>query len=74
MSDERAYFVILKKGGRMYPCRHNHTTREEADTCVAEHGGLAIIEWVRDRRPQFTFPWMKKDLDDKALAFIERFN
>ena len=74
MSDEQAFFVVLEKDGRMYPCRHNHDTREEADACVATNDGIAIVEWVRGRRPQFTCPWTKEDLDGKARAFIERLN
>lgn len=76
MSDERAFIVILEEGGRMRPCRHQHHTREEADACVAACDGLAIVEWERDRRPQFSFSWLKDGLDpdNKMLSFIKRFN
>lgn len=75
MIDEHAFFVIVERGGRMYPCKDKHETREEADACVAAHDGIAIIEWVRDRRPQFAFPWVREDCSSKALeALVERFS
>lgn len=56
------YTVVVEAKGRMYPCKHRHLTREEADACAKTEKGLAIIEWVKDRNPQFVHVWIREDL------------
>ncbi len=64
MSDDRTSFftVLIEAGGRMLTCPHKHPTRAEADACARALAGLALVEWVRDRRPQFALPWVREDL------------
>ncbi len=55
--------VLVGKDGRMQPCQHQHLTREAADDCVKVNGGISIIEWVKDRRPQFEQVWVHPELE-----------
>lgn len=58
----RFFTVVYEKDGRMYPCNHKHLTAEAAHDCVKTLDGLSIIEWVKDRRPQFSAFWTRSDM------------
>lgn len=69
-NETQMYVVIFEQKGRMRPCEHRHPTSKEAFECVGEKEGLAIIEWQRDRRPQFSAFWTNPGLEhDEKLAY-----
>jgi len=61
--DEQFYSMIFTVDGRMYPCRCAHLTLEDAHKCVKAETGVAIMEWVKDRTPQFQQVWTSPDID-----------
>ncbi len=58
------YTVVYVVNGRMHPCDHKHFTPEAAHDCVKALGGISIIEWVYERRPQFQEYWRHPDLKE----------
>jgi len=55
--DDKFYAVIYESAGRMYPCKCGHETPESAFECVKAKKGLSIMEWVKNRNPQFQEFW-----------------
>lgn len=55
--NDKAFFVIFEVKGRMRPCKCGHETAESAMDCVREKNGVSVMEWVRERNPQFQEYW-----------------
>lgn len=71
MDEETQMFTVIYacEHGRMTACDHKHPTSEDALACVEKVKGLSIIEWVRDRRPQFSEFWRSPSLEaEEAMA------
>lgn len=66
------FAVIYESGERLYRFDAPFHTREEADVCASAISGVAIIEWTRDRRPQFEMVWVREDMKDNKV--LKRFN
>ena len=62
--DEQFYTMIFVDKGRMYPCKHPHLTLEDAHACEHAKAGVAIMEWVKGRNPQFEQVWTSPDIDE----------
>jgi hypothetical protein len=58
------YTVIVVRGGRMYPCEHKHETPDEAHQCARDNEGISIMEWIKDRNPQFSEFWRSPEHSD----------
>lgn len=69
MEDITQFFavVLVGKDERMHTCEHQHLTREAADDCVKVNQGICIVEWVRDRRPQFQHVWIHPELEKERM-------
>ena len=61
--DEQFYSLIYTVNGRMYPCKCGHLTLEDAHACANAKTGVAIMEWVKNRNPQFQQVWVSPDID-----------
>lgn len=62
--DITQFFTVIYEGtdGRMHPCIHKHLTSDSARECAKELDGLSIMEWVKDRKPQFKEFWVRPDM------------
>src|SRR4029077_20264347 len=56
------YVVVYERAdGRMVSCprAHRHFTPEDARACADKYNAVSIIEWRKDRRPQFQEFWRR---------------
>jgi hypothetical protein len=67
--DDKFYTVIYVLNGRMYPCKCGmaglpaHETPESAQACEKFKDAVSIMEWVKNRDPQFQEYWRSPDID-----------
>lgn len=65
------YSVIYQgSNGRLTVCDCKHPDAEGARKCADEQEGLSIIEWVRDRTPQFAEYWRHPDAQNPKLESL----
>jgi hypothetical protein len=64
---DKLYVVVYVRGGRMYTCdcHFKHHTPEAAHECVKKRNGISIMEWVKDRSPQFQEYWRSPELEQE---------
>lgn len=72
--DDLCYFVIIERKGRMYTAKESFETRTGANEYVATKGGVAILEWTRERKPQFAVVWASPEVGDISVLLGEKFN